>query len=344
MKSTLLQALAITAFGWLLGIGNASAQTPSADAQAAPPFVIGSVLEPNINIPILVAEEEGLFKKYRVPATVKLFPSGADIVQSMAGGSVEFAAIGGIPATILAARGTDVKVIARLADISYANGLGIGKDSTIRKPQDIIGKTVSMTYGTDGQYLVLAFARHWGIPIDSFKTVNLSPPDQVNALAQGSVQMISVWEPFTSRVREMGGKIVQTGIHSYWPGAEGPVNLVGVPGILIGRERYMAKHSETVYNMLRAVNEATNWTHKNQEQAAAIAARRLNTSKEAMLNVIKAGHINFRFDKELVDQLRGQADFLRQQGMIPKDFQVARWLAPQFMKEVFPAHVTYRSN
>lgn len=344
MKSNLSRTVATIALSSLLAIASAFGQTSGAPAGAAPPFVIGSVLEPNINIPILVAEEQGFFKKYGVPVTVKLFPSGADIVQSMAGGSVEFAAIGGVPATILASRGTDVRVIARLADISYANGLGIAKDSPIKKPQDIMGKTVSMTYGTDGQYLVLAFAKHWGIPLDSFKTVNLSPPDQVNALAQGSVQMISVWEPFTSRVREMGGKIVQTGIHSYWPGAEGPVDLVGVPGILIGRERYMAAHAETVHNMLRAINEATQWTHKNQEQAAAIAARRLNTSEAAMLAVVKAGHISFKFDKGLVEQLQGQADFLRQQGIIPKDFQAASWVAPQFMMKVLPAQVTYRAK
>jgi NitT/TauT family transport system substrate-binding protein len=344
MKSSITYTLTTIAVAWLLSIASAGAQTSSSATAAAPEFVIGSVLEPNINIPILVAEEQGFFKKYGVPVVVKLFPSGADIVQSMAGGSVEFAAIGGVPATILASRGTDVRVIARLADISYANGLGIAKGSSIKKPQDIEGKTVSMTYGTDGQYLVLAFAKHWGIPLDSFKTVNLSPPDQVNALAQGSVQMISVWEPFTSRVKEMGGTIVQTGTDSYWPGAEGPVSLVGVPGILIGRERYLDKNPETVHNLLRALNDATDWAHKNPEQAAAIAAKRLNTSNAAMLRVIKAGHIYFNFDKELVDELRGQADFLRQQGIIPKDFQATSWLAPQFMMKVLPGRVTYRAN
>ena len=337
-------ALATIALGWLLTVGNASGQTANAPAEKAPEFIIGSVLEPNINIPVLVAEDQGFFKKYDVPAIVKLFPSGADIVQSIAGGSVEFGAIGGVPATILASKGSDVKVIARLADISYANGLGIAKNSTIKKPQDVMGKTVGVTNGTDSQYMVRAFAKYWHIPVDSFKTVNLGPADQMNALAQGSVQMVSVWEPFLGRLKESGGMVVQTGTRSYWPGAEGPVNLVGVPGILIGRERYLSKYPETIHNLLRALSDATDWARQHQEQAAAIAAKRLNVPQSAMLAVVKAGQIYFNFDKELVEELSGQAEFLKQQGIIPKDFQVTNWLAPQFMMKAFPSRVTYRSN
>ena len=90
--------------------------------------------------------------------------------------------------------------------------------------------------------------------------------------------------------------------------------------------------------------DATDWARQHQEQAAAIAAKRLNVPQSAMLAVVKAGQIYFNFDKELVEELSGQAEFLKQQGIIPKDFQVTNWLAPQFMMKAFPSRVTYRSN
>jgi NitT/TauT family transport system substrate-binding protein len=314
----------------------------SAAAQTGASFTIGSVLDPNINIPLLVAEQQGFFKQFGVPATVKLFPSGAEIVQAIAGGSIEFGATGGVPATILAGRGTEVKVIARVADISYELALATTKSTGISKPNDVEGKTVAMTSGTVSQYLVLAFAKHFNIPLDSFKRVNLGPADQLNALAGGSVQVVSVWEPFTSRVRESGGVILQTALESHWPGAEGKVKLVGDPGIVFARTAYLTSSSDTVRNLLRAVEAATRWVEANPEKAAEIAAKALHAPAASMLALIRTKNIYFNFDQDLVDELSAEAAFLQEQGLVPRTFVVKSWLAPEYMKAVFPQLATYK--
>ncbi len=322
--------------------GLALAGPSLAQSAAGAPFTIGSVLDPNINIPLLVADQQGFFKQFNVPATVKLFPSGAEIVQAIAGGSIDFGATGGVPATILAGRGTDVKVIARVADISYELALATTKATGITKPQDIQGKTVAMTSGTVSQYLVLAFAKHWNIPLDSFKRVNLGPADQLNALATGSVQVVSVWEPFTSRVRESGGVILQTALQSHWPGKEGPVRLVGDPGIVFAKSSYLTANPETVRNLMRALDAATKWVHANPEKTAEIAAKALNASQASVLAMIRTKNIYFNFDQDLVDELTAEAAFLQEQGLLPKTFAVKSWLAPEYMRAVFPQLVEYK--
>jgi ABC-type nitrate/sulfonate/bicarbonate transport system substrate-binding protein len=315
------------------------AQTASSDGKS---FTIGSVLDPNINLPLLVAEQQGFFEKFRVSATVKLFPSGAEIVQAIAGGSIDFGATGGVPATILAGKGTDVKVIARVSDISYELALATTKSTGIQKPQDVRGKTVSMTSGTVSQYLVLAFAKHWGVPLDSFTRVNLGPADQLNALAGGSVQMVSVWEPFTSRVRDSGGVILQTALQSHWPGAEGKVRLVGDPGIIFARGSYLNASPDTVRNLLRALEGATKWIQDNPEGAAEIGAKALKTPSASILALIRTKNIYFNFDQDLVDELTEETAFLQEQGILAKTFAAKDWLAPQYMRDVFPQLVTYK--
>jgi len=332
----------VLVLGCLVLASQGTAQPTSAVSGAS--FTIGSVLDPNINVPLLVADQQGFFKQYGVPATVKLFPSGAEIVQAIAGGSIEFGATGGVPATILAGRGTDVKVIARVADISYELALATTKSTGIQKPQDVQGKTVGMTSGTVSQYLVLAFAKHWNIPLDSFKRVNLGPADQLNALAGGSIQVVSVWEPFTSRVRESGGVILQTALQSHWPGAEGKVHLVGDPGIVFARGSYLNASPQTVHNLLRALEAATRWANANPEKAADIAAKALNAPSASMLALIQTKNIYFNFDQDLVDELSAEAAFLQEQGLVPKTFVVKDWLAPQYMKAVFPELVTYKER
>lgn len=330
-----LSAIAMLGFAAAMPVKAGAASGPAA-------FTIGSVLDPNINIPLLIADRQGFFKQYNVPATVKLFPSGAEIVQAIAGGSIDFGATGGVPATILAGRGTDVKVIARVADISYELALATTRSSGIAKPQDVKGKTVGMTSGTVSQYLVLAFAKHWNIPLDSFKRVNLGPADQLNALAAGSIQMVSVWEPFTSRLRDSGDVILQTALQSHWPGAEGPVHLVGDPGILFARNAFLTANGATVHNLLKAVEAATRWTKAHPEQAAEIAAKALNTPPASMLTLIHTNNIYFNFDQNLVEELEAEAAFLQEQGLLPKTFVVKSWLAPDYLRAVFPQLVEYK--
>jgi len=337
-----MRRLAKTIMVCVMALGSLMSWATVLAQSGAPSFTIGSVLDPNINIPLLVAEQQGYFKQFGVPATVKLFPSGAEIVQAIAGGSIEFGATGGVPATILAGRGTDVKVIARVADISYELALVSTKSTGMQKPQDIQGKTVGMTSGTVSQYLVLAFAKHWNIPLDSFKHVNLGPADQLNALATGSIQLASVWEPFTSRVRESGGVILQTALQSHWPGAEGSVRLVGDPGIVFARNTYLTSSPATVHNLLRALDAATRWANANPEKAAEIAAKALKATPASMLALIQTKNIYFNFDQDLVDELTAEAAFLQEQNLLPKTFVVKDWLAPQYMKAVFPQLVTYK--
>jgi len=303
---------------------------------------IGSVLEPNINIPLLVARDRGLFKKYNLDVTLKLFPTGTEIVQAIAGGSLDFGASGGVPATILAARSGKVKVVARLADISRDLALVASANSEIKRPEDIKGKVVGQASGTVSEYLVTAFAEHWGIPLDSFQRVNLGGPDQVNALAKGSIQVASLWAPFTGRWKSSGGVILQSATTSFWSGAEGKVKLVSDPGVLFGRSEYLGNNAEAVKNLLRAVNEATDWLTRNPEEAGAIAATTLNTPKDAMVDLIKQGNIQLSFDQTLADDLNAEADFLKAQKTVPQDFSITKWAAPEYLHDVVPERATYK--
>jgi len=63
-----------------------------------------------------------------------------------------------------------------------------------------------------------------------------------------------------------------------------------------------------------------------------------------MLALIQTKNIYFNFDQDLVDELSAEAAFLQEQGLVPKTFVVKDWLAPQYMKAVFPALVTYKER
>jgi len=120
------------------------------------------------------------------------------------------------------------------------------------------------------------------------------------------------------------------------------VRLVGDPGIVFARNTYLTSSPATVHNLLRALDAATRWANANPEKAAEIAAKALKATPASMLALIQTKNIYFNFDQDLVDELTAEAAFLQEQNLLPKTFVVKDWLAPQYMKAVFPQLVTYK--
>ena len=303
----------------------------SALAQTAT-FTIGSVMDPTICTPLLIAEDQGLLKKHNVPGTVKLFSSGAVITQAISGKSLEFGATGGVPGTLLAGHQVGVRAIARISDISWELALMAMPKSKIVKPSDLAGKTIGMTNGTVSQYLVLAFAEHWNIPVNSIRMVNLNPSDQVNALETGKIDAASLWLPFTIRAEEAGAVPLETALRSNFQGQSGAVKLVGDPGILFGTNDFLDKNPDVTVRLLQAIYEAEQWMGSHPADAAEIAGKHLNVSAASLEQTFKHAQIYMNFDQNLVDELRNEWNFLNKQGIISSTFSAQGWIDPSFMR------------
>lgn len=302
---------------------------------------IGSVIDPLVSTPFLVAQETGLFAKHNVPASVKLFSSGALIAPAITGKSLDMGATGGVPATFLAGHQVDIKVIARICEVSWAYEIMAMPSAKITKPSDITGKTVSMTYGTVSQYLILAFAQHWGIPLNSFKMVNLNGSDQVNALVTGKVDVASLWKPFTSKARESGAVTLETALKSDFPGRTGNVKLVGDPGVLFATSDFLSKNEAATVGLLQALYEALQWAPKHEKETAQIVSRALNITPEDVIQDLKPAEFSMQFDPDLINELHNEWDFLSKQGFITGEFKQA-FIDAKYMRRAVPSMVSVR--
>jgi ABC-type nitrate/sulfonate/bicarbonate transport system substrate-binding protein len=303
-------------------------------------FTIGSVMDPTICTPLLVAQDKGIFAKHNVPVTVKLFPSGAPITQAISGKSLEFGATGGVPGTFLAAHQVGVRCVARISDISWELTLMAMPKSGITKPADLAGKTIGMANGTVSQYLVFALADHWNIPLSSLKMVNLSPADMVNALLTDKIDAASLWLPFVTHAQEGGAIPLESALKSYWPGTKSDVRLVGDPGILFGTNDFLDKNADVTVRMLQAISEAEDWMHAHVGDAADVASGHLGVSAQSLADNFKKSQIYMSYDQRLVDDLRAEWEFLRKQGLIDTPFKAEGWIDPSFMRRAVPRAVS----
>jgi len=81
------------------------------------------------------------------------------------------------------------------------NGLVVAGD-LIKKPADLIGKSVGVQRGSGANYHLAWFLQHNDIPVDKLSIKYLDAPDQIPAMARDDIQAFFSWEPFLTKAVE----------------------------------------------------------------------------------------------------------------------------------------------
>ncbi|MDR8383291.1 taurine ABC transporter substrate-binding protein, partial [Acinetobacter baumannii] len=74
----------------------------------------------------------------------------------------------------------------------------------IKTPQDLIGKTIAVPFVSTTHYSLLSALKHWNIPEDKVKIINLRPPEISAAWERGDIDAAYVWEPALSKAKASG--------------------------------------------------------------------------------------------------------------------------------------------
>ncbi len=115
-------------------------------------------------IPADVGVEAGIFKKHGIKLEISSFAGDAKEMQALAAGSIDIA-LGGGPAFATIVKGVPMKAVAAEANAPNTILLVVLKDGPIQSPDDLKGKTVSVsTAGSLTYWLTqqLSRAQGWG--------------------------------------------------------------------------------------------------------------------------------------------------------------------------------------
>jgi ABC-type nitrate/sulfonate/bicarbonate transport system substrate-binding protein len=119
-------------------------------------------------VPLQVGIEAGIFKAHGVEVQVTDFGGGPRVQQALVADSIDIA-IGSGPELALEVKGAPEIAVAAMADAPYSVLLAVLKDSPIRVPQDLKGKTVSVSSkGSLTYWLAQELSRQLGWGTDGF--------------------------------------------------------------------------------------------------------------------------------------------------------------------------------
>jgi sulfonate transport system substrate-binding protein len=236
------------------------------------------------------------------------FPAAAPLLEALNAGAIDAGGVGDAPFTFAAAAGVPVKAF--LAFRNRQDGLAIlvMQASPIRRVADLKGKRIATNRGSIGHQLVLAALEEAGLPASAVTFSFLPPADAKIALASGSVDAWSTWEPYTSTAELAGlARVVRDG-NGITPGLS---FAVASDGALKAKRALLA-------DFARRLVKARDWALADPAPYAAVWSRLIGLPEAVPLRWFsRARYRAVPIDAEVIADEQRNIDLYVRSGLIP---------------------------
>ena len=142
------------------------------------------------------------------------FTSGTEVINAMAGGSIDISLNGSSPTAAAYSRGVDLQVVYIYDNINDAEALVV--NDKITAPQDMVGKTIAVPFGSTTHFHMMFALEQFGLDAKVVNVIDMSPPDMVAAWTRGDIDGGFVWDPALGKMKEQGHVLLSSGDLSNW--------------------------------------------------------------------------------------------------------------------------------
>ena len=180
--------------------------------------------------------------------------------EALRAGGLDVGSTAGSAALLARANGSPIKTIDIYSQPNWA-AIAVPAGSSIKDVEDLEGKSIAVTVGTDPYFFLLQALEEADVPLDSVTIVNIQHAEGKAALESGQVDAWSGLDPLLSTSVEVAGtKIIYDNIdfNSY--------------GFLNATETFLQNSPDLAQLVVNAYEHARAWALENPEETAAILA------------------------------------------------------------------------
>ncbi|MDO8210533.1 ABC transporter substrate-binding protein [Conexibacter sp. CPCC 206217] len=240
------------------------------------------------------------------------FVAGPPLVEAAGADRIDVAWVGCAPPIFGAAAGAAFNVIAAVKERdSQENRLLVPADSDIASIADLKGKKIAVPRGTSGHAFILNALKSEGLSTRDVEFAFLAPPDALAAFQSGSVDALSVWDPFAQQAlltldaREIAaGEPFESGL-----------------GFEIASSKALEDPAKVaaLRDYLRRLQAAWDWAGENPDEWATAWSEDAGLPLEVtrVTAVRKASDI-VPLDAAIVDSQQRLADLFAEEGELPR--------------------------
>ena len=322
------------------GIGaftNGSDQGSESSNGKLPKVTIGIQVSPAMTL-VMVAKDKGFFEQAGLDVEIKEFSAGKDALVAFLGGGIDFAVSGEVPVALASLQGSEIRVITQVVEKTKREVRMVAlKDGGITHPEQYFKKkkrVLATSFGGGPEFFTYRFLNHYGIDREAIEIVSQKPEHMPGALGAGSVDAISIFDPFAYIAETQTGAEVFT--------FEDP-NLYSEFYVLNARPEQIEKDPEIIEALVRGLVEASDWIADNNGEEAKDVLQRYNNLDRKIIDGIW-GHFAFKpaLVPELLEYWKSQADWAIETGKVkrgPKELHFEKILEPRFLRNIRPSAV-----
>lgn len=319
------------------GGGQPAASTPvgASPVAAAAPKALGSVVVcsgadggfSTVIVPVL----EGSFQKQGVEASLRLFPSTAEIVPAMFSGDCDITLAS--EATLMLAKSKGAVHVVDAAMTSSQN-VALVTNKDIQSRADLIGKKIGYVEGTASElYMTLYFEKH-KLDLTKVTKVKTTVPNMVPVFQRGEIDAFFLWRPNP----DLALKAVPSARILAWNADDG---VYVQTNYHLFSDR-LAGNAQLAQASMRALLDGEDLINKEPGRVAPGVATKIQQTPEqvqASLSVLKH-HIELT--PENLAGLQGVAKWLVGAGRLPSTPDWQTFFKPDFLRAVAASRVTLK--
>jgi sulfonate transport system substrate-binding protein len=241
--------------------------------------------------------------------------------------SIDFGSTAGAAALIGKANGNPIKAIYVYSRPEWT-ALVVRKDSPIQKVEDLRGKKVAVTRGTDPHIFLLRALHEAGLSEKDIQMVVLQHPDGRIALEKGDVDAWAGLDPMMAQTE------IQQGSRLFYRN----VNFNSY-GVLDVREEFAQQHPEYVKRVLAAYEKARLWAIQNPEEFRHLFGATAKLDDAVVTKVLQRTDLsNSAIGDDQKKIIAASGDVLKQNNVISGSTDVnatvANLIDPQYVRDL----------
>jgi sulfonate transport system substrate-binding protein len=291
------------------------------------------------NAPFFSAVERGMFSKLGLDVKVDVMPSGVEIANALASGTVDAGLFGTYPFLTAVARGVPVVLIGHTWNNALKNPQSEVLSVIARKDAGVPegdlsklkGKKIGVTRGAGGEPYIAGLLKQVGLTMDDVTLVNTAPSSMATALANKDADVIASWEPWPSAaLTKVPGayKVIYGGCQSCYDA-----------GVVVTTKSAIADKAKALELFVLGYAQGQAWARANRDEAAKISTRWIpGMDAETLTLALKSLPLDVRMSKNTLEGFRQYSiPLLVSQKRIPQAFDPAASVDNRFVAAAMKA-------
>lgn len=256
---------------------------------------------------MLLANEQRVFQQAGVEVIGQPFLLGKDALQSVIDGHADLALVADTPLMFALQKGADISVLAGVSQGRRLLAVVARKDRGIRRLDDLRGKTVGLSLGTNLPYFLDAMLQVHGVPSEKVRLVDLTTPDTVSALLAGTIDAATLYQPFLATVLEQMGDQVEVFYGE---------DLYSFRYFLVGKSSYVDSHPQEIQRVLKGLIAARQSIEANPASARKVVAHAIGVKDDMLATMFEVEDYMVSLDQAMLLTLDDQTRWAMKRGLV----------------------------